>query len=85
MFKRKADWVRHENEGHRHLEWWTCDVDECKHTCYRRYNFLQHLVREHKFTEPKVKTKAAIKKSGANDPTWQKVEAINPTWLNNPR
>lgn len=74
MFKRKADWVRHENEGHRHLEWWTCDVDECKHTCYRRDNFLQHLVREHKFTEPKVKTKAAIKKSGANDPTWQKVE-----------
>lgn len=74
MFKRKADWVRHENEGHRHLEWWTCDVEECKHTCYRRDNFLQHLVREHKFKEPKIKTKAAIKKAGANDPTWQKVE-----------
>ncbi|KAH8203620.1 hypothetical protein TruAng_002253 [Truncatella angustata] len=74
MFKRKADWVRHENEGHRHLEWWTCDVEECKHTCYRRDNFLQHLVREHKFTEPKVKTKAAIKKAGGTDPTWQKVE-----------
>ncbi|ETS87526.1 hypothetical protein PFICI_01354 [Pestalotiopsis fici W106-1] len=74
MFKRKADWVRHENEGHRHLEWWTCDVDECKHTCYRRDNFLQHLVREHKFAEPKVKTKAAVKKSGQTDLTWQKVE-----------
>lgn len=74
MFKRKADWVRHENEGHRHLEWWTCDVDDCKHTCYRRDNFLQHLVREHKFTEPKVKTKAAMKKSGGTDPTWQQVE-----------
>ncbi|KAK9771157.1 hypothetical protein SCAR479_12154 [Seiridium cardinale] len=73
-FKRKADWVRHENEGHRHLEWWTCDVEDCKHTCYRRDNFLQHLVREHKFTEPKVKTKAAIKKAGGTDPTWQKVE-----------
>lgn len=73
-FKRKADWVRHENEGHRHLEWWTCDVDECRHTCYRRDNFLQHLVREHKFPEPKVKTKAAIKKAGNNDATWQKVE-----------
>src|SRR5690606_37638720 len=23
-FKRKADWVRHENEKHRKLEWWTC-------------------------------------------------------------
>ncbi|KAI0478537.1 hypothetical protein GGR56DRAFT_326827 [Xylariaceae sp. FL0804] len=74
MFKRKADWVRHENEGHRHLEWWTCDVEDCHHTCYRRDNFLQHLVREHKFAEPKAKTKAAIKKAGGGDPTWQKVE-----------
>jgi hypothetical protein len=74
IFKRKADWVRHENEGHRHLEWWTCDVDDCRHTCYRRDNFLQHLVREHKFPEPKVKTKAAMKRAGGIDPTWQKVE-----------
>lgn len=74
MFKRKADWVRHENEGHRHLEWWTCDVDDCRHICYRRDNFLQHLVREHKFTEPRIKTKAAIKKAGGGDHTWQKVE-----------
>ncbi|KAF4905697.1 hypothetical protein CGCF415_v008107 [Colletotrichum fructicola] len=74
IFKRKADWVRHENEGHRHLEWWTCDVEDCRHTCYRRDNFLQHLVREHKFTEPKNKTKAAIKRAGGMDPTWQKVE-----------
>lgn len=74
MFKRKADWVRHENEGHRHLEWWTCDVEDCRHICYRRDNFLQHLVREHKFTEPKIKTKAAIKKAGGVDITWQKVE-----------
>lgn len=73
-FKRKADWVRHENEGHRHLEWWTCDVDDCRHTCYRRDNFLQHLVREHKFLEPKVKTKAAMKRAGGVDPTWHKVE-----------
>ncbi|OAQ72524.1 C2H2 finger domain-containing protein [Pochonia chlamydosporia 170] len=74
IFKRKADWVRHENEGHRHLEWWTCDVDDCRHTCYRRDNFLQHLVREHKFLEPKVKTKAAMKRAGGMDATWQKVE-----------
>jgi hypothetical protein len=75
MFKRKADWVRHENEGHRHLEWWTCDVDDCRHKCYRRDNFLQHLVREHKFIEPKVKTKAAMKRAaGGIDPTWARVE-----------
>lgn len=74
IFKRKADWVRHENEGHRHLEWWACDVDECRHKCYRRDNFLQHLVREHKFQEPKIKTKAAMKRAGGGDPTWLKVE-----------
>ncbi|KAL2891331.1 Zinc finger C2H2 type [Ceratocystis lukuohia] len=69
IFKRKADWVRHENEGHRHLEWWTCNVDDCSHTCYRRDNFLQHLVREHKYSEPQYKTKIQINKYGAKDPT----------------
>ena len=54
-FKRKADWVRHENERHRHLEWWKCSVQECNHVCYRKDNFVQHLVREHKMTEPRVK------------------------------
>ncbi len=74
MFKRKADWVRHENEGHRHLEWWMCDVEDCRHKCFRRDNFLHHLTREHKFPEPLHKTKAAIKRSGAIDPTWRKVD-----------
>ena len=74
IFKRKADWVRHENEGHRHLEWWKCDVDDCAHVCYRRDNFLQHLVREHKLEEPRVKTKAALKRAGGGDPVWQRVE-----------
>ena len=54
-FKRKADWVRHENEKHRHLEWWTCTFPECNHKCYRKDNFVQHLVREHKMPEPKIK------------------------------
>lgn len=54
-FKRKADWVRHENEKHRQLEWWTCNLPECSHTCYRRDNFVQHLVREHKRPELRVK------------------------------
>lgn len=52
-FKRKADWVRHENEKHRHLEWWICST--CDHKCYRKDNFVQHLVREHKMPDPKVK------------------------------
>ncbi|KAH6685291.1 hypothetical protein F5X68DRAFT_19357 [Plectosphaerella plurivora] len=85
IFKRKADWVRHENEGHRHLEWWTCDVEDCRHTCYRRDNFLQHLVREHKFQEPAVKTKAALKKAGSGDPTWQRVERCHTETGNRPQ
>ena len=57
-FKRKADWVRHENERHRQLEWWTCSKPDCQHKCYRRDNFVQHLVREHKLTEPNSKNAA---------------------------
>ena len=55
-FKRKADWVRHENERHRQLEWWMCNMNDCSHKCYRKDNFVQHLVREHKLPEPKIKT-----------------------------
>ncbi|KAL2816179.1 hypothetical protein BDW59DRAFT_166463 [Aspergillus cavernicola] len=54
-FKRKADWVRHEDLRHRHLEWWECSFEDCRHKCYRRDNFVQHLVREHKMQEPKTK------------------------------
>ncbi|KAF3933925.1 hypothetical protein ABW19_dt0205901 [Dactylella cylindrospora] len=62
-FKRKADWVRHENEKHRHLEWWTCNLPDCSHRCYRKDNFVQHLVREHKM--PEVKVKAAKTAAGS--------------------
>ncbi|KAL1635535.1 hypothetical protein SLS56_001586 [Neofusicoccum ribis] len=55
-FKRKADWVRHENERHRQLEKWVCNRQNCGHTCYRKDNFVQHLVREHKVPEPKART-----------------------------
>jgi hypothetical protein len=55
-FKRKADWVRHENERHRQLENWTCQIADCNHTCYRKDNFVQHLVREHKIAEPRQRT-----------------------------
>ncbi|KAL5615165.1 hypothetical protein BROUX41_005222 [Berkeleyomyces rouxiae] len=84
MFKRKADWVRHENEGHRHLEWWTCNITECTHTCYRRDNFLQHLVREHKFPDPEHKSKAKVRQHGANDATTQRVEICHHETPNRP-
>jgi len=73
-FKRKADWVRHENERHRHLEWWVCQVEDCRHPCYRKDNFLQHLVREHKLPEPKNKTKAAVKKTRDTEIAWRMLD-----------
>lgn len=84
-FKRKADWVRHENERHRHLEWWVCDVDDCRHPCYRKDNFLQHLVREHKLPEPKQKTKAAIKKARLTEPAWIRLEKCHYETQNRPQ
>ena len=61
-FKRKADWVRHENERHRQLENWTCQIADCSHTCYRKDNFVQHLVRVHKIAEPRQRTGRASNK-----------------------
>ncbi|KAL9002418.1 MAG: hypothetical protein Q9188_004645 [Gyalolechia gomerana] len=74
-FKRKADWVRHENERHRQLEWWMCKLHDCSHICYRKDNFVQHLVREHKLPEPKVKTTKAGKPA-VRGPSTQKARAI---------
>lgn len=76
-YKRKADWVRHENERHRQLDWWTCDVGDCGHKCFRRDIFVQHLVREHKHPEPKPRTKASLNRvigSSSGHPTWSIVE-----------
>ena len=73
-FKRKADWVRHENERHRQLEWWQCSMNDCNHKCYRKDNFVQHLVREHKLPEPKVKT-AKAGKPAVRGPSSQKARS----------
>jgi hypothetical protein len=77
-FKRKADWVRHENERHRQLENWTCTITDCNHTCFRKDNFVQHLVREHKIAEPKQRTGRASNKdplaSSDSDDIWAIVE-----------
>lgn len=64
-FKRKADWVRHENERHRQLEWWACSMRDCSHKCYRKDNFIQHLVREHRMPEPKMRSTDIHNKSEA--------------------
>lgn len=81
-FKRKADWVRHENERHRHLEWWKCSHQECSHICYRKDNFVQHLVREHKMTEPKTKSRGSnsSKNKPINGAAWQAGQEDSELW-----
>jgi hypothetical protein len=81
-FKRKADWVRHENERHRQLESWVCSVQECNHTCYRKDNFVQHLVREHKVADPKVRTGRAVKSGSENATAWANAggEDLDDVW-----
>src|SRR5699024_4638683 len=90
-FKRKADWVRHESERHRQLEWWTCTMPDCSHTCYRKDNFVQHLVREHKMPEPKAK-KGTTKNKGEESQRdreiarlWELVENCRHETTKNPR
>ncbi|ODM19850.1 hypothetical protein SI65_04836 [Aspergillus cristatus] len=90
-FKRKADWVRHESERHRQLEWWTCTMPDCSHTCYRKDNFVQHLVREHKMPEPKAK-KGTTKNKGEENQRdreiarfWELVENCRHETTKNPR
>lgn len=82
-FKRKADWVRHETECHRHLEWWACNMPNCDHKCFRKNNFVQHLVREHRFPDPTAKKSRGSAASGSANAAaydreiaklWKKVE-----------
>ena len=95
-FKRKADWVRHENERHRHLEWWKCSITDCNHVCYRKDNFVQHLVREHKKTEPKGKNRGNVnsklkqglpepKEGGEIDDLWRLVDSCRFDTQDKPR
>lgn len=93
-FKRKADWVRHESERHRQLEWWTCSFLDCQHTCYRKDNFVQHLVREHKMPEPKAKktskskgrpTPEEIQREHEVAQLWKVVDSCRHETTKNPR
>ncbi|RMZ84958.1 hypothetical protein DV738_g241, partial [Chaetothyriales sp. CBS 135597] len=80
-FKRKADWVRHESERHRRLEYWECSVLDCSHVCYRKDNFVQHLVREHKKTEPKTKSRGSgSSKAQPNTPNPGQMSADEALW-----
>ena len=53
--------IQLKNERHRHLEAWQCDLDGCYHRCYRRDNFIQHLVREHRLPDRSIFTKSVLR------------------------
>ena len=40
-----------------HLEVWTCRVDDCRHTSYRKDYKLQHIVQENQFPPTRQETK----------------------------
>lgn len=86
-FKRKADWVRHENERHRQLEWWTCKMKECSHKCFRKDNFVQHLIREHKLPEPKTRSQESrsVSKDTAEDEVWKLVDTCRHETTRSPK
>ncbi|PHH92005.1 hypothetical protein CDD83_9373 [Cordyceps sp. RAO-2017] len=46
MFDSTADWIRHE-KGHRHGEWWSCDIEGCTSSYHNREYILRHLVNLH--------------------------------------
>ena len=94
-FKRKADWVRHENERHRQLEWWVCNLQDCTHKCFRKDNFVQHLVREHKLPEPRprpffasatpeTQEKQPATSNAMEDQVWKLVETCRHETLKSP-
>ncbi|RAH71319.1 ankyrin repeat domain-containing protein [Aspergillus aculeatinus CBS 121060] len=71
LFKRKADWVRHETQRHWQSEKWLCSYDDCGYQCFRQDNFVQHLFREHKMAEPSVeKSKATTATQRDPDSQW---------------
>ena len=46
-YKRKADWMRHENGWHREAVRYTCYLDSCTYSTIRRSNFVPHMNKYH--------------------------------------
>ena len=58
-FRRKADWIRHESQRHRIFERWQCTLGDCQHKSFGKDNLTQHLIREHKISEPQPANRIA--------------------------
>ena len=63
-FKRKADWVKHENERHWQSSWWTCTMSDCTYSCFWKDEFVRHLVCKHKLPEPPKSERLRSQRTG---------------------
>jgi hypothetical protein len=54
-FGQEADWALHENEQHRHLEFWICNIKDCTEKFFDVESFFTHLVFEHRIRNPKTR------------------------------
>ncbi|KAL2834633.1 hypothetical protein BJY01DRAFT_81612 [Aspergillus pseudoustus] len=63
-FKIKEDWIRHEGESHRRLEWWECDIMSCHYRFYVKLEYIRHLSLEHHVRVPSIKTDTFDKRTG---------------------
>lgn len=57
-------------------------MPECNHKCYRKDNFVQHLVREHKMPEPRIKRteKASSTVDAESVPNSRKEQELDRLW-----
>ncbi|GAD92671.1 predicted protein [Paecilomyces variotii No. 5] len=72
-FGSKADWKRHENSQHFHLQSWRCtlpDVNdrtlECARLFYRQETFAQHITTQHSIKDEEVKPLLLRNRLGRN-------------------
>ncbi|KAI0193485.1 hypothetical protein F4808DRAFT_453229 [Astrocystis sublimbata] len=55
LYKKKADWVHHDNEVHSQSKSYMCNIHPCDYKCVEQDKFLSHLVNKHKFADPRAK------------------------------
>ena len=79
-FERKEDWLRHEDEWHRPLERWQCNLPGCNHRSYRQSHFVQHLVGEHQKRDPTITKRRRWWSSTANPILSHEKQSLAASW-----
>lgn len=58
-FVSMADWAFHEYTKHRGSPKWTCNYSQCVYSTFRKANFVQHLVKQHRLVEPNYRERVS--------------------------